>query len=68
MDIFEAKICSFTSQVDNLALVKGSFAEKLREMINEEVDEIKERKRENVMWSYQIFLNNLSMRTMLKPQ
>ena len=39
--IFEARIDSFTSQVENLTLVKGSFAEKLREMINEEVDEIK---------------------------
>ena len=30
--IFEARIDSFTSQVENLALMKGSFAVKLREM------------------------------------
>ena len=43
IDVFEARIDSFTSQVENLTLMKGSFAEKLREMINEEVDEIKEK-------------------------
>ena len=39
--IFKARIDSFTKQVKNLTLVKGSFAEKVTEMINEEVDEIK---------------------------
>ena len=42
--IFEVRIDSFTCQVENLALVNDCFAEKLREMINEEVDEIKEEK------------------------
>ena len=40
IDVFEVRIDSFTSQVENLTLMKGSFAVKLREMINEEVDEI----------------------------
>ena len=43
IDIFGARVDSFTSQVENLALVKGILAEKLREMINEEVDETKEK-------------------------
>ena len=37
IDIFGARIDSFTSQVENLTLVKGSFAEKQREMTNEEM-------------------------------
>ena len=37
IDVFEARVGSFTSQDENLALVKGSFAEKQIEMVNEEV-------------------------------
>ena len=51
-DIFEAIIDNFISHVENLALKKGSFAEKLREVINEEVDEIREMGKCNVVLSY----------------
>ena len=59
MDIFEARIDSFTSQVENLTLVKGSFAEKLGEMINEEFDEIKERE----MRKCNVVLSNIPEQT-----
>ena len=57
--IFEARIDSFTSQVENLTLVKGSFAEKLREMINEEVDEINEKE----MRKCNVVLSNIPEQT-----
>ena len=38
IDIFEARINSITSQVENISLMKGSSAENPREMIYEEVD------------------------------
>ena len=65
IDVFEARIDSFTSQVENLTLMKGSFTVKLREIINEEVDEIKEKdmRKCNVVLSNHIKSNHIPEQT-----